>query len=194
MKIADFGISHFSHAQFLAAQGKKGEGLDQHDKILWDESDLVKFAGTPTFLAPEIVYDGSVDLSHTSSASNLQTAESAASDTRRPPITKAIDIWAFGITLYGLLFGKLPFVADEGSTNGEFSIYQKIREDDWDVPETMGQDQVPTGGRYQERPEEGTETDGYWLIDLMQGLLEKDPTKRLTLQEIKVRFLSAECM
>lgn len=182
MKIADFGISHFSHAQFLAAQGKNAGELDPQDKILMDESDLVKFAGTPTFLAPEIVYDGSVDLSQSgSNSSNLQTGESHTSESRRPVINKAIDIWAFGVTLYAFLFGKLPFVAD-----GEYAIYQKIREEDWDVPETMGLDKLPTGGRHQKKPKKGQETEGCLVVDLLQGVLEKDPAKRLTLQEVKV--------
>jgi SNF1-activating kinase 1 len=181
VKIADFGISHFSHAQFLAAQGKTRDDLNVHDKILMDESDLNKFAGTPNFLAPEIVSDAVVDLSHSGTTSSLHTAESVRPEVRKVPITKAIDIWAFGVTLYAFLFGKLPFVAD-----GEFAIYQKIREEDWNVPETMGLDKIPTGGRHQKRPKSGQETEGFLLVDLMKGVLEKDPLKRLTLQEVKV--------
>lgn len=149
-----------------------------------DESDLTRFAGTPTFLAPEIISDGSADMSASgSTTSNLQTTESTATEVRRSPISKAIDIWAFGVTLYAFLFGKLPFVAES-----EYQIYNKIKEEDWDVPETMGQDEIPVGGRHQKRPKKGLETDGYLVIDLLQGLLEKDPSKRLTLQDVKVRF------
>lgn len=187
VKIADFGISHFSYAQFLAAKGKAA-GSDQdheeHDKILLDESDLTRFAGTPTFLAPEILADGT-DLSNSSTASNLQTVESQNTEYKRPPITKAIDIWAFGVTLYALLFGKLPFVADH-----EFGIYACIKTQDWDVPELMGQDRIPVGGRHQKKPKKGQETEGYLVVDLLQGLLEKDPSKRLTLQEVKVSLVS----
>ena len=187
VKIADFGISHFSYAQFLAAKGKTPESAnvqEEHDKILMDESDLTRFAGTPTFLAPEIISDGSGDMSaSTSTASNLQTVDSTNVEVRKPVISKAIDIWAFGITLYALLFGKLPFVAES-----EYLIYNKIKEEDWDVPETMGQDKFPVGGRDQKKQKKGQETEGYLVIDLLRGILEKDPSKRLTLQDVKVCF------
>ena len=189
MKIADFGISHFSYAQFLAAKGKLIAGAvsqEEHDKILMDESDLTRFAGTPTFLAPEILSDGSADLSNSSTATNLQTLETAAAEGRKQGITKAIDIWAFGVTLYAFLFGKLPFVAE-----GEYLIYNKIKEEDFDVLDIMGLDRLPVGGRFQKRPKRGPESEGYLAVDLLQGLLEKNPTKRLTLQDIKV-FLFGE--
>ena len=146
-----------------------------------DESDLTRFAGTPTFLAPEILSDGTADLSNSSTATNLQTVDSVAGETRKPAITKAIDIWAFGVTLYAFLFGKLPFVAD-----GEYAIYNKIKEDDFDVLEFMGLDKLPVGGRRQKKPRKGQETEGYLVVDLLQGLLEKNPSKRLTLQDVKV--------
>lgn len=72
VKIADFGVSHFSYAQRLAALGRmynaeagatlNGEGGangqdTEEDPILLDESDLSRRAGTPMFLAPEIVRD-----------------------------------------------------------------------------------------------------------------------------------------
>ncbi|EKM58652.1 uncharacterized protein PHACADRAFT_88772, partial [Phanerochaete carnosa HHB-10118-sp] len=183
VKIADFGISHFSYAQFLAAKGKTADSadiqdLEGHDKILLDESDLTRFAGTPTFLAPEIISDGSADMS--ASASTSGNLESTSVEVRRPVISKAIDIWAFGVTLYALLFGKLPFLSE-----GEYQIYNKIKEEDWDVPETMGQDMIPVGGRRQHKPKKSQETEGYLVVDLLQGILEKDPAKRLDLQDIK---------
>ncbi|KAH9902724.1 kinase-like domain-containing protein [Cubamyces lactineus] len=173
VKISDFGVSTFSYAQRLAAAGKGNLSPEDTDPILMDESDLSKTAGTPMFLAPEIVCDATVEAS--SSALNLQNPR------RKPPITKAIDIWAFGVTLYGLLFGILPFNA-----KNEFEIYRVIRSQDWDVPETMGLDQLPTGGRHQGRPKRGVEeSEGCLVVDLLGRLLEKDARKRITLEEVK---------
>ncbi|GBE87959.1 kinase-like domain-containing protein [Sparassis latifolia] len=172
VKITDFGVSHFSYAQRLAAAGR-GLSPDDQDPILMDDSDLSKTAGTPMFLAPEILSDS--------------TSESASSSTmylsptrKKPPITKAIDVWAFGVTLYGLLFGHLPFQALV-----EYDIYQVIRKQDWDVPATMGVDLIPVGGRHQKSQPKGEETEGYLVVKLLQRLLEKDAKRRITLSEVK---------
>ncbi|KAI0775152.1 kinase-like domain-containing protein [Trametes elegans] len=173
VKISDFGVSTFSYAQRLAAAGKGNIKDDDTDPILMDESDLSKTAGTPMFLAPEIVCDATVEAS--SSALNLNAPR------KKPPITKAIDIWAFGVTLYGLLFGILPFNA-----KNEFEIYRVIRSQDWDVPETMGLDQIPTGGRPKRQPKRPLEdTEGALVVDLLERLLEKDARKRITLEQVK---------
>lgn len=185
VKIADFGVSHFSYAQRLAAAGNGV--LPEQEEILMNESDLFKFAGTPMFLAPEILYDSGAEVSQTSStSSNLHalgtsTAGGAATPRKKPDITKAIDVWAFGVTLYALLFGRLPFSGDQ-----VYGIYKKIKEEDWDVREVMGLDKLPVGGRRQAKPKKGEETEGYLVVDLLQKFLEKDPKKRITLEGVKV--------
>ncbi|THH29612.1 hypothetical protein EUX98_g4585 [Antrodiella citrinella] len=182
VKIADFGVSHFSYAQHLSASGQRGQ-ISVRDPILMDDSDLSKFAGTPMFLAPEIICDTYTestadDLDQLATATTAGT--SATMTKKKQPITKAIDIWAFGVTLYALLFGKLPFKAE-----GEYQIYSIIRTEDWDVPETMGCDRIPVGGRHQEAPPPGQETEGYLVVALLEKLLEKEVTKRITLDEVK---------
>ena len=156
------------------------EDKAKEDPILLDESDLSKFAGTPMFLAPEIIADTSPD-STTGDLDQLATATTATTFRKRQPITKAIDIWAFGVTLYALLFGKLPFTAD-----GEYQIYSVIRTEDWDVPETMGCDKIPVGGRHQQPQQAGQETEGYLVVDLLDKLLQKDVKKRITLDGVQV--------
>lgn len=175
MKITDFGVSHFSYAQRLAAAGSNRVTDDQNDPLLMDESDLSKTAGTPMFLAPEIVAD-STDTSASSSTLHLNSA--AAS--KKPQITKAIDVWAFGVTLYGLLFGDLPFRADD-----LYQIYRVIRKQDWDVRPTMGVDAIVVGGRHQKQQPRGEETEGYLVVKLLQRLLEKDYRKRITLSTLR---------
>ncbi|KZT01532.1 kinase-like protein [Laetiporus sulphureus 93-53] len=174
VKITDFGVSHFSYAQRLAAAGSGSIDPDDQDPILMDDSDLSKTAGTPMFLAPEIVTDTSVEASSSSSTLQLSAPR------RKPAITKAIDVWAFGVTLYGLLFGHLPF-----SAANEFEIFQVIRRQDWDVDPYMGVDQIPTGGRHQKPQKKGEETEGYLVVNLLERLLEKDARKRITLDEVK---------
>lgn len=99
---------------------------------------------------------------------------------RRPRITKAIDIWALGVTLYCLLFARVPFEA-----HSEFALFGVIPFDDYRVPESAGADELRTGNRAWDANEEARE-----LGDLMDRLLEKDPEKRIRLEEVKVRTSS----
>ncbi|THG97516.1 hypothetical protein EW026_g4487 [Hermanssonia centrifuga] len=186
VKIADFGVSHFSYAQRLAALGEGAISPSAEDPILMDDSDLSKFAGTPMFLAPEILAEPPGDDAATNTSINLEELADDTVETvtlKQPRITKAIDIWAFGVTLYALLFGQLPFHGEQ-----EFAIYSAIKECDWDVPEKMGIDEIEVGGRHQDKPKKGQETEGYLVVDLLDRLLQKDPRKRITLEEVKVHF------
>jgi [calcium/calmodulin-dependent protein kinase] kinase len=186
VKISDFGVSHFSYAQRLAAAGRDLDALDNpHDPILLDDSDLSKTAGTPSFLAPEVVFDFSTDVSPINSPGNTTVSANATvhacSDSpisRRQPITKSIDIWALGITLYCLLFGRTPFKGDQN----EWVMYKAICSQDWDVGHVMGFDQIPTGGRQPENQD----AEGFIVIDLLSRLLQKDARQRATLDQVKV--------
>ncbi|GLB40716.1 putative protein tyrosine kinase [Lyophyllum shimeji] len=192
VKIADFGVSHFSYAQRLAAAGKDGLVEDPEDPILMDDTDLTRRAGTPSFLAPEIVYEHTNDPSPGSSSSggvltagssSLTHAASSQSmpSMQRPPITKSIDVWALGVTLYCLLFGKTPFVADPAAAGTEWSLYNSICNNDWSVDDTMGSDCLPTGGRHPT----GEATEGAMVVRLLDHLLQKDVKARITLDEVK---------
>ena len=189
VKISDFGVSTFSYAQRLAAAGNGNIKDDDTDPILMDESDLSKTAGTPMFLAPEIVADVPLGSELSGSSTQLPHAHPPfhSQPRRKPSITKAIDVWAFGVTLYGLLFGELPFHAKT-----EYEIYQVIRLQDWNAPETMGLDAIPTGGRHPRLLQRSAEdSEGTLVIDLLERLLEKDCRKRITLDQVKVRMHSS---
>lgn len=150
-------------------------------RIFLDDSELAKTAGSPAFFAPELCYQPS------SNASSFIGAP--ADDRTRPKITKAIDIWALGVTLYCILFGAPPFTAEN-----EYMLYRKIPSEDFKVPETMGADCLLTGGR-DGHDWEGTENwekaaEGRLVVKLLSGLLEKDPKKRWTLDQAKVSLIS----
>ena len=197
VKISDFGVSHFSYAQRLAAAGGKVIQCDPADPLLLDDSSLTRRSGTPSFLAPEVVYEH-MDVTSPSSSSSIRVAGSSSSlhtvtttpilnSTDRPEITKSIDVWALGVTFYCLLFGTTPWVADTGTsgTGSEFTLYNAICNTDWTVPSTMGYDMIPTGGRHPDPDCEGAS-----IIGLLDHFLQKDYKTRITLDQVKVRILN----
>ncbi|GAA5976097.1 hypothetical protein JCM10908_005385 [Rhodotorula pacifica] len=97
----------------------------------------------------------------------------------RPPVGKGIDIWALGVTLYCLLFGDTPFMA-----RTEYELYNVIVREPIRVPLVMGRERAWTGvGQPWEGAGDGAE--GREAIDLLGRLLEKDPLRRITLEEVK---------
>ncbi|KAK0469532.1 other/CAMKK/ELM protein kinase [Desarmillaria tabescens] len=171
VKIADFGTSQFSYALRLSHAGPSAQD-DLEDPILLTDTNLAIRAGTPMFMAPEVVYD------------------SVCIDQNPPPppqpITNAIDVWALGVTLYCLLFGKVPFAPKEGGAGSEWKVYRRIYYDDWEAEEYMGYDRIPTGGRY---PTD-EHSEGGIVMHLLDHFLAKDVKLRITLSEVRVRPIS----
>ncbi|KZT23120.1 kinase-like protein [Neolentinus lepideus HHB14362 ss-1] len=176
VKITDFGVSHFSYAQRLASAGQRNlsvTGDSTDDPVLMDESDLSRTAGTPAFMAPEVIYDiGTMSADGATSVTPLTPPKRA--------ISKAIDVWALGVTLYCLLFGTTPFFDEDMN---EYPVYQMICNQDWDLPPTMGSDQVESGPRHAPRTKHDTQ--GNVVVRLLERLLEKDAEKRITLEQVK---------
>jgi serine/threonine protein kinase len=198
VKITDFGVAHMSAAQRLAGSGRNRPGSagaagttdsDADIQLLFDDSELCKTAGTPSFLAPEVVFDFGTEILPPSSSGALAASDSNSATTlqapapHRPPITKAIDVWALGVTLYCLLFGKTPFRVE---SNHEFALYGVICTQDWDVEPCMGLDRIPAEGRHHDCPNDKPCSEGAEIIKLLERLLEKDMSKRITLDEVKV--------
>jgi serine/threonine protein kinase len=103
----------------------------------------------------------------------------------RPVVGKAIDIWALGVTLYCLLFGRTPFNAPN-----EYELFNVIWNEPILVPETMGIERQSLEFDPTDRSLDGpVQRDSRELIDLLRKLLEKDPRKRIKLEDVKVSSL-----
>ena len=104
---------------------------------------------------------------------DMKTAKSAGSPAFMPPELcvakhgqvsgKAADIWSMGCTLYCLLFGRIPF-----EKHGMLELYQAVRSDEVEFEEECNSE----------------------LKDLILRLLEKDPEKRITMDQIRVGVLA----
>jgi [calcium/calmodulin-dependent protein kinase] kinase len=77
---------------------------------------------------------------------------------------KAADLWSMGVSLYCLRYGRIPFEA-----HVIVDMYDAIRNQEVTLP-----------------PDEDPE-----FVDLMHKILEKDPEKRITMEELRVSELFA---
>lgn len=65
-------------------------------------------------------------------------------------------------------------------------MYTMIHTEDFKVDDAMGYDRIETGGR---KHDDDDESEGAVVMRLLDRLLEKDCSKRITLEEIKVRIV-----
>jgi len=155
VKLIDYGISHFnlrlSRIPFMRCRKAFKPLLEPG---LFPPGDLTKLRGTDMFIAPELVWGfeplptaqestNTLASNHVGSGdpsiASLPAARSVV--TKRPPITKALDIWSLAVTLYCLLFGRFPFdisrTANQHVGQAKFRLYQTICTKDWLVGDTM---------------------------------------------------------
>lgn len=98
----------------------------------------------------------------------MRVAKSAGSPAFMPPELcgrhsdvsgKAADIWSMGVSLYCLKYGRIPFNRD-----GLMDMYDAIKADEPQMPEDENPD----------------------FVDLMGKILEKDPEKRIRMEDLRV--------
>ncbi|KAG0179207.1 hypothetical protein DFQ28_003172 [Apophysomyces sp. BC1034] len=135
VKISDFGVSYFN--ELLAGD------RELHQNCIEIDRELAETAGTPAFFAPEL----------------------CAGEDDRQRVTKAIDVWALGVTLYCFIFGQCPFNAVT-----EFELF----------------DIIPTQTLKFPPPDEVGFDVSDDLKDLLHLLLTKNPEERISLEEVKV--------
>ncbi|KAJ5611626.1 hypothetical protein N7528_008731 [Penicillium herquei] len=167
VKISDFGVSYLGRPM----RDEEEEELGETDATELDDArELSKTVGTPAFYAPELCYTGDDFLDIIGST---------------PKITGAIDVWSLGVTLYGMIFGRLPFVSDD-----EYTMFQTIVKKEVFIPRKRlvpirdeSSDEIQEDCRDSDVLEYEDIDDE--LYDLLRRLLTKDPYKRITLKEIK---------
>ncbi|KAE8448892.1 hypothetical protein EG329_008688 [Mollisiaceae sp. DMI_Dod_QoI] len=173
VKISDFGVSYFGRP---IREGETEENISEADATDFDDDlELAKTVGTPAFFAPELCY---TDL-----------------DKEQPKITEQIDVWSLGITLYCLIFARIPFLADD-----EYQLFRAIAKEDVYIPRrrlkavdpncaTPQTNPIrrtgPSTGPYREEGELAFEDIDDELYDLLRRMLIKDPAERMKLREVK---------
>lgn len=168
VKISDFGVSYLGKPM---RENEVNEEIAEADEEDLDEArELAKTVGTPAFYAPELCDPGLFD---------------PAKRTDRPQITGQIDVWALGVTLYGMTFGRLPFF----DVNA-YAMYEKIATQEVFIPRMRlravedNSNKAPSGNKRPDDILEYEEVDEE-LRDLLKRLLEKQPSKRISLKEVK---------
>ncbi|KAH9808850.1 Protein tyrosine kinase [Teratosphaeria destructans] len=171
-KISDFGVSYLGRP---LRDDDPGENVSEHEAQDFDEAkELAKTVGTPAFYAPELCITEPTD--------------------EQPPVSKAIDVWALGITLFCMLFARTPFV------DSTFVVMRQIADEDIYIPhkrlvpvnEKPGS-RPPSHGRVFPPAPQGRrhpleivyEDIDDTLHDLLKRLLIKDPNKRISLEEVR---------
>ncbi|KAJ7153660.1 kinase-like domain-containing protein [Mycena filopes] len=99
VKIGDFGVAH------LVSSSSPPDGDEE-------EYDAPRHAGTPAFLAPEIAPGAYSPSTHSTSSASKATGQTQTQAKREEAVTPAVDLWALGVTLYCMLFGRMPFEPD----------------------------------------------------------------------------------
>lgn len=171
VKISDFGVSYFGRP---IRDGDLDESVSESEAQDFDDDlELAKTVGTPAFFAPELCY---TDLEH-----------------EQPKISEQIDVWSLGVTLYCLIYARIPFMAED-----EFAMFHKIAKEEVYIPRKrlrpVDPQHSPLSTSFHKRvnsePYRDDNDPSYEdvdedLYDLLQKMLTKHPEKRIRLRDVK---------
>ncbi|KAI0014592.1 hypothetical protein F4780DRAFT_788908 [Xylariomycetidae sp. FL0641] len=171
VKISDFGVSYFGRP---IREGEADELVSESEARDFDDDlELAKTVGTPAFFAPELCY---TDL-----------------EEEQPKISEQIDVWSLGVTLYCLIFARIPFMAED-----EFQMFKKIAKEEVYIPrrrlKPVDPQHSPSSTSLYKRVSSEPYRDDNALVyeeiddllyDLLRKMLVKNPEKRIRLREVK---------
>ncbi|EAA27566.1 serine/threonine protein kinase [Neurospora crassa OR74A] len=175
VKISDFGVSYFGRP---LRDGEPDEPVSESEARDFDNDlELAKTVGTPAFFAPELCYTDTYD----------------DRPGQQPKITEQIDVWSLGVTLYCLIFARIPFLAED-----EWRMFKKIATEDIYIPRqrlrpvdpSTKPDEKSLYTRVNRDPYRNDDEPLYEeidndLYDLLSKMLTKNPEKRIRLRDVK---------
>ncbi|KAF4994936.1 hypothetical protein FGRMN_5486 [Fusarium graminum] len=171
VKISDFGVSYFGRP---IRDGEPDDTVSESEaKDFDDDLELAKTVGTPAFFAPELCY---TDL-----------------DKEQPKVSEQVDVWSLGVTLYCLIYARIPFLAED-----EFQMFRKIATEDVYIPRRRLMPVHPSTSPaatslykrqnmhpYRDDNDLAYEEVDNLLVDLLRQMLTKNPERRIRLRDIK---------
>ncbi|GAO16205.1 hypothetical protein UVI_02045030 [Ustilaginoidea virens] len=172
VKISDFGVSYFGRP---IRDGELDETVSESEaKDFDDDLELAKTVGTPAFFAPELCY------------TDLESAT-------QPRVSEQIDVWSLGVTLYCLVFARIPFLAED-----EFQMFRRIATEEVHIPRRRLKPVDPSTSPVEHSLYKRQNAHPYrhdndleyedvdnLLYDLLRQMLTKNPEKRIRLRDIK---------
>ncbi|KAI9902084.1 hypothetical protein N3K66_003901 [Trichothecium roseum] len=171
VKISDFGVSYFGRP---IREGEIDETVSESEARDFDDDlELAKTVGTPAFFAPELCY---TDVG------------------KEPPkISEQIDVWSLGVTLYCLIFARIPFLAED-----EWQMFRKIANEEVYIPRRRLKPVDPSTSPtipslykrqnlhpYRDDNDLEFEAIDDDLHDLLRKMLTKNPEHRIRLRDLK---------
>ncbi|KAK3988149.1 putative Serine/threonine-protein kinase [Cladorrhinum sp. PSN332] len=176
VKISDFGVSYFGRP---VRHGEPDETISESEARDFDNDlELAKTVGTPAFFAPELCYTDSYD---------------DKPGAPQPKVTEQIDVWSLGVTLYCLVYARIPFLAED-----EWQMFRKIANEEVYIPKRRLRPVDPATRPLEESLYTRINRDPYRdddelsyedidreLQDLLSKMLTKNPEKRIRLRDVK---------
>ena len=172
VKISDFGVSYFGRP---IRDGEPDDTVSESEaKDFDDDLELAKTVGTPAFFAPELCYTD-------------------FENTPQPKVSEQIDVWSLGVTLYCLIYARIPFLAED-----EFQMFRKIATEEVHIsrkrlkpvdpstsPDGVSLFKRQNADPYRDDNDLEYEDVDNLLYDLLRLMLTKNPEKRIKLRDIK---------